>query len=200
MKQTEDRDGGTEGWAWTKERRAHVWMTPEVVFAWKTAFHSPCLCLCLYSPYFLACCVQSERCFTCLQPGGKTELQSQAAKWWKTQASRDALSQDREKKCSLFNLAFSFLHFFVFFFFGVSFSSIRVSFFLSSYTSTCTPALERELLVGDGWMDGCSEEEDCKRTARDDIIVFMLMCSLNVDVISLLRTIKWTKPVLCFSI
>lgn len=98
IEQTEDRDGGAEGKAWNKERRAHVWpwMTPEVVFAWKTAFHSLCLSLCLYSLHSLACCVQSEWFFTCLQPGGKTELQSQAAKWWKTQASRDALSQDRE--------------------------------------------------------------------------------------------------------
>lgn len=24
----------------------------------------------------------------------------------------------------------------------------------------CTAALEQEILVGDGWMDGCSEEEE----------------------------------------
>lgn len=154
MKQTEDRDGGTEGWAWTKERRAHVWMTPEVVFAWKTAFHSPCLCLCLYSPHFLACCVQSERCFTCLQPGGKTELQSQAAKWWKTQASRDALSQDREKKCSLFNLAFSFLHFFVFFFFVSVFPASGWAFFyLLTQVLAPQPWSESSSWETGGWMD-----------------------------------------------
>lgn len=117
-----------------------------------------------------------------------------------------------ERKCSLFNLTLSFLHFFFvcfrFFFFWCQFFQHQGElllfwvFFLSSYTSTCTPALERELLVGDGWMegwkDGCSEEEDCERTARDDIIVFLLVCSLNVDVhiISPLYTIKCTESFL----
>lgn len=42
-----------------------------------------------------------------------------------------------------------------------------------------------------GWTDGCSEEEDCKSSARDDVIVFVLVCGLNVDVqiSSLLHTI-----------
>lgn len=31
----------------------------------------------------------------------------------------------------------------------------------------CTAALEQEILVGDGWMDGSSEEEEGKRMGRE---------------------------------
>lgn len=100
MKQTEERDTGAEERAPNKKTRAPAWpwMTPEVILAWKTAFRSLCLFLCLYLPLVLsfACRVESKWCFACLQPGGKTELQSQAAKWWKTLASRDAVSLDQE--------------------------------------------------------------------------------------------------------
>lgn len=58
--------------------------------------------------------------------------------------------------------------------------------------STCTAALEQELLVGDGWMDGSSEEEEGKRMGREMSvyvgvcvyvwIVGMQGCSLNVGV------------------
>ena len=63
-----------------------------------------------------------------------------------------------ERKCSPFNLTFSLLRF-LFSFFGVSFFPHQdqgelAFFFLSSHTSTCTPALARGSLVGDGWMDG----------------------------------------------
>lgn len=63
-------------------------------------------------------------------------------------------SSEREKM-----LAFQLNVFFPAFFFLVSVFpasgwAFFFCFFLSSYTSTCTPALERELLVGDGWMDG----------------------------------------------
>lgn len=78
------------------------------------------------SPSFYFC---FERCLSCLQPRGKTELQSQAAKWWKTLASRDAQRLDQElrarEKCSLFNITLfsfyvSFLHaFFLSFFISV---------------------------------------------------------------------------------
>lgn len=92
---------------WSKQRRENKecrlrrqgpmpWMTSEFVFAWKIAFYSLCLPLSSSPHPFLACCVESEWCFACLQPGGKTELQSQAAKWWKTLASRDALSLEQE--------------------------------------------------------------------------------------------------------
>lgn len=104
MKQTVEKDGGAEGRTQNKKTGAHAWpwMTPEVVFAWKTVFYSLSVCLCLHLPFSfsLACCVESEWCFTCLQPGGTTELQSQAAKWWKTLASRDALSLDQELRAS----------------------------------------------------------------------------------------------------
>lgn len=59
---------------------AWPWMIPVVVFCMKDRFFSLSLCLHLSLSLFLAGCVESERCFVCLQPGGKTELQSQAAK------------------------------------------------------------------------------------------------------------------------
>lgn len=42
-------------------------------------------------------------------------------------------------------------------------------FFFFLNMNTCIAALEQELLVGDGWMDGSSEEEEevCKRMDRD---------------------------------
>lgn len=46
--------------------------------------------------------------------------------------------------------------------------------------STCTAALEQELLVGDGWMDGSSEEEeeeeDCKRMDRELVFMWVYVC------------------------
>lgn len=52
---------------------------------------------------------------------------------------------------------------------------MRVSVFgvFFSNMNTCIAALEQELLVGDGWMDGSSEEEEevCKRMDRDFVHV-----------------------------
>lgn len=54
--------------------------------------------------------------------------------------------------------------------------------------SACTAALEQELLVGDGWMDGSSEEEEGKRMGTALSIYVgvcvceLLGCSLNVGV------------------
>lgn len=99
-------------------------------------------------------------------------------------------SSEREKM-----LAFQLNVFFpAFFFFGVSFSSIRVNvfFFLSSYTTTCTPALERELLVGDGWMDGVR-----RRIAKEWPETIWLCVHMCVYVSlwegGAFSIIKWTK-------
>lgn len=45
--------------------------------------------------------------------------------------------------------------------------------------NTCIAALEQELLVGDGWMDGSSEEEEevCKRMDRDFVRVYVFECA-----------------------
>lgn len=86
IKQTEQPNGEAE---WLRR-------TSEVVFAWKRFSFCPLFQLLPF--LFLACSVESEWCFTFLQPEGKTELQSQAAKWWKTQLSRDALGLDQELK------------------------------------------------------------------------------------------------------
>lgn len=67
------------------------------------------------------------------------------------------------------------LHFFSLAFFGVGFSIIRASIFFSFFMSACTTALEQELLVGDGWMDGSSEEEEGKRMGRE-LRVYVGVC------------------------
>lgn len=46
--------------------------------------------------------------------------------------------------------------------------------------SACTAALEEELLVGDGWIDGSSEEEEGKRMGRElSVYVGVCMCELS---------------------
>lgn len=75
-----------------------------------------------------------------------------------------------------------------------------VFFYLLTQVLAPQPWSESSSWETGGWKDGCSEEEDCERTARDDIIVFMLVCSLNVDmqIISPLHTIKCTESFLSF--
>ena len=42
--------------------------------------------------------------------------------------------------------------------------------------STCTAALEQELLVGDGWMDGSSEEEEEGKRMGREMSVYVGVC------------------------
>lgn len=148
----------------------------------KDRFFSLSLCLHLSLSLFLAGCVESERCFVCLQPGGKTELQSQAAKWWKTLASRDVLCLDQElrarEKCSLFNLTlFSYyISSLLLFLVSVFPSSGQAIFFLFFYER-----LHRSLGASaprgrrvDGWS---SEEEEGKRMGRElNVYVGVCVC------------------------
>lgn len=79
-----------------------------------------------------------------------------------------------ERKCSLFNLTL----------FSYDISSLLL--FLVSvfhhqgelfFMCACTAALEQELLVGDGWMDGSSEEEEAKRMGREfSVYVGVCVC------------------------
>lgn len=68
------------------------------------------------------------------------------------------------------------LHFFSLAFFGVGFSIIRASNFFPFFMSTCTAALEQELLVGDGWTDGSSEEEEGKRMGKELRVCVCVNC------------------------
>lgn len=145
-------------------------------------FHSLFLCLHLSLSLFLAGCVESERCFVCLQPGGKTELQSQAAKWWKTLASRDVLCLDQElrarEKCSLFNLTLFSYYISSLLLFSVSVfpSSGQAIFFSFFFMSACTAALEQVLLVGDGWMDEVVKRRRAKGWAENWMFTWVCVC------------------------
>lgn len=148
----------------------------------KDRFFSLSLCLHLSLSLFLAGCVESERCFVCLQPGGKTELQSQAAKWWKTLASRDVLCLDQElrarEKCSLFNLTLFSYYISSLLLFSVSVfpSSGQAIFFSFFFMSACTAALEQVLLVGDGWMDEVVKRRRAKGWAENWMFTWVCVC------------------------
>lgn len=71
---------------------------------------------------------------------------------------------------------FFLLHFFSLAFFGVGFSIIRAGNFFLFFMSTCTAALEQELLVGDGWMDGSSEEEEEGKRMGRELRVCLCVC------------------------
>lgn len=86
-------------------------------------------------------------------------------------------SSEREKMLAFQLNTFFRLHFFSLAFFGVGFSIIRASNFFPFFMSTCTAALEQELLVGDGWTDGSSEEEEGKRMGKE-LRVCVCVCEL----------------------
>lgn len=100
------------------------------------------LCLHPSLSLFIACCVKSEWCFACLQPGGKTELQSQATNDERHPGMLCAWTKSsKQEKMLCFQQHFFPATFLTFCFFGVGFSIMRASIFSLFFFMALAPQL-----------------------------------------------------------
>lgn len=187
----ERREIEAQGRAPNKKTRAHACprMTPEVVFAWKMFFrsltHSLSLSLSpsLPSLYFLLAVWRASSALLAssqeVKLNCRAKLPNDERLWHPGMLCAWTKSSEREKMLAFQLNTFFLLHFFSRAFFGVGFSIIRANIFFFPFLSACTTALEQELLVGDGWMVGSSEEEEGKRMGRElSVGVRMFVCKL----------------------